>query len=270
MKKVRLDVCLTQANLFPSRETAQRYIRAGKVLVDETVIDKPGTPIDPEAAIRIQRQETEFAGRGGEKLDGALQEFGIDVTGLTAADLGASTGGFTDCLLKRGAQKVFAVDVGRGQLVYRLQTDPRVAVMDNTNCRYLKVQDFGTPVDLVVADLSFISIKTVFPAIQSILKEEGQSVLLIKPQFEVGKGKVGKKGIVRRKEDHIEVLLDFYQFFREQNWTVKHLAPSKIQGKTGNIEFLIHVLPNERENSISRKIVIDVVERAHRKENESL
>ncbi|MDX9754187.1 MAG: TlyA family RNA methyltransferase [bacterium] len=268
MKKVRLDLRLVQDAFFPSREAAQRYIRAGKVLVDEVVIDKPGALIDPVAPLRVQRQETEFAGRGGEKLEGALAEFGIAVRGLIAADLGASTGGFTDCLLKRGVQKVFAVDVGRGQLVYRLQTDPRVVVMDNTNCRYLEARHLGGPVDLVVADLSFISIKTVYLAIQSILKPEGQAVLLIKPQFEVGKGKVGKKGLVRHQEDHEEVLLDFYRFFREAQWAVRHIAPSIIQGKTGNIEFLIHVMPNPLVESIPPEAVLDAVGRAHRKENE--
>lgn len=263
MTKVRLDVLLVQKNLFCSRENAQRYIRAGKVLVKEMVIDKPGTLIDPSSTIRVQQQETTFAGRGGEKLEHALEEFQLDIRNLTAADLGASTGGFTDCLLKRGVQKVFAVDVGRGQLVYRLQTDPRVVVMDNTNCRFLDENSFGEQVDMVSGDLSFISLKTVFPAIQKICKPAGFAVLLIKPQFEVGKGKVGKKGIVRNKEDHKAVLTDFYHFFTAQNWPVLHLAPSKILGKTGNIEFLIHITSAAEKTSIPLESVDLTVERAH-------
>lgn len=264
MTKIRFDHLLIQNDFFDSRETAQRFIRAGKVLVNETVIDKPGTLINPDSVIRVQQPATTFAGRGGDKLDNALEEFQMDVQNLTVADLGASTGGFTDCLLKRGVKKVYAVDVGRGQLIYRLQTDPRVIVMDSTNCRHLNEFSFGEKVDLVVGDLSFISLKTIFPAMQKICKPNGNAVLLIKPQFEVGKGKVGKKGIVRNKEDHKAVLTDFYHYFTEENWHILHLAPSKILGKTGNMEFLIHITSCADQPSIPLECVEQAVERAHK------
>ncbi|MBD3265407.1 TlyA family rRNA (cytidine-2'-O)-methyltransferase [bacterium] len=263
MKKIRLDVVLSERNLVDSRESAQRYIRAGKVLIDEVVTDKPGIKIAADANIRILLPKTAFVSRGGDKLDGALETFHLNVNGLTAADLGASTGGFTDCLLQRGAKKVYAVDVGRGQLAYPLQTDSRVIVMDNTNCRYLDADALGEAVDLVVADLSFISLKTVFPAIESILKPSGFAVLLVKPQFEIGKGKVGKKGIVREKSDHVAVLMDCYRFFGEKTWSISQLAPSNIQGKTGNMEFLIHVSPQETKQSIVPDDIEAIVNKAH-------
>jgi 23S rRNA (cytidine1920-2'-O)/16S rRNA (cytidine1409-2'-O)-methyltransferase len=263
MAKPRLDVWLVEKELAPNRESAQRWIRAGKVLLNDTVIDKPGTKIDPDVAIRIQKPKTQFVGRGGEKLEGALAAFAVDVRDLRIADLGASTGGFTDCLLKRGAKKVYAIDVGRGQLAYRLQTDERVVVMDNTNCRYLDESMVGGAVDGVVGDLSFISIKTVFPAIAAILDSHGFAILLVKPQFEIGKGKVGKKGIVRDAGDHLAVLRDMVLFFEEKKWTVRHLAPSPIQGKSGNIEFLIHVLPQPSGETFPFSKIEEAVQKGH-------
>lgn len=263
MAKIRLDLYLMQNDLAGSREEAQRYIRAGKVLVNENVIDKPGTPVDIAANIRVKKPETSFASRGGLKLEEALRRFSIPVEGKVAADLGASNGGFTDCLLQKNVKKVYAVDVGHGQLSYHLQTDPRVVVMDRTNCRYLEEKHLGEPVDLVVADLSFISIKTVFLAITRILKRDGDAVFLIKPQFEIGKGRVGKKGIVKDPRDHFEVLLSCYHFFHEQEWSVIGACPSPIVGKTGNIEFLLHIRPGIEHSRMKEEDLELVVSEAH-------
>ncbi|NPU99009.1 MAG: TlyA family RNA methyltransferase [Candidatus Omnitrophica bacterium] len=264
--KIRLDQFLVQQNLARNREEAQRLIRAGKVRIEETVYDKPGIKVSSDAPVRIIQKGSSYASRGGLKLEAALRRFGIDVTGLTAADLGASTGGFTDCLLRHGAAKVFAVDVGRGQLAYPLQTDPRVVVMDRTNCRYLDTPALDGPVDLVVVDLSFIGIQTVFPAIARILKPAGQAIVLIKPQFEIGKEKVGKKGIVKNPMDHLDVLLACRRFFIEAGWAVRSVMPSPIAGKSGNIEFLMWIQPGGAELSIPPERIQAVVDEAHPKE----
>lgn len=237
--KVRLDQLLVETGRAASRDEARRLILAGAVLVDETVTDKPGAKVDPERPLRVNAPACPYAGRGGLKLEGALRRFEFRVRGLTAADLGASTGGFTDCLLQHGAARVFAIDVGRGQLAHKLQTDPRVTVMDRTNCRHLTAEDLGGPVDLVVADLSFIGLKTVFPAIERIARDGGLLIALIKPQFEIGKGRVGKRGLVKNPDDHAEVLLDLARFAEGRGWGVAGLCPSPIAGKTGNREFLI-------------------------------
>jgi len=264
--KFRLDLLLVQRELAENREEAQRLIRAGKVLVAESVVDKPGAKVDSEAPLRVAQRESRYAGRGGLKLEAALRRFQVDIAGSVVADLGASTGGFTDCLLHHGARKVFAVDVGYGQLDYRLQTDPRVVVMDRTNCRYLQAEDFGEPIDWVTADLSFISVKTVFPAIARILKAGGSALLLIKPQFEIGKGKVGKKGIVSRSEDHIQVLTECREFFLRAGWSVKGVAPSPIAGKSGNIEFLMMIADTD-EASLSLMDIDQAVREAHSTES---
>ncbi|MDP8245909.1 MAG: TlyA family RNA methyltransferase [Candidatus Hinthialibacter antarcticus] len=263
MAKQRLDALLASRGLAPSRETAQRYIRAGEVLVDETVFDKPGVQVDEDAVIRLTHKECDFASRGGLKLEKALNAFDIDVSGWTTADFGASNGGFTDCLLRRGAVKVFAIDVGHGQLAYNLQTDPRVVVMDKTNCRYVTQDDLGETVDLVTADLSFISIEKVLPAMQSILKPGGSVIVLVKPQFEIGKGKVGKKGVVRRREDHQQVLEDCYDAYTAAGWRIVGAAVSPITGKSGNIEFLYWMRYNQDQPSINRSELTEIVNNAH-------
>lgn len=263
MAKQRLDALLASRGLAPSRETAQRYIRAGEVLVDETVYDKPGVQIDENAVIRLTRKECDFASRGGLKLEEALNTFSIDVTGWTAADFGASNGGFTDCLLRRGAAKVFAVDVGHGQLAYHLQTDARVVVMDKTNCRYVTVDALGEPVDLVTADLSFISIEKVLPAMKLVLKPSGSVIVLVKPQFEIGKGKVGKKGVVRRREDHQQVLESCYDAYASAGWRIIGAAVSPITGKSGNIEFLFWMTLDQQQQSVDRQVLADAVTQAH-------
>ncbi len=262
MSKIRLDQLLINHELAQNREEAQRLIRAGKVLVEEKVVDKPGHKFTMDTTVRVKQKETSYVSRGGLKLEAALRRFSIHVQDWVAVDLGASTGGFTDCLLRFGAKKVFAIDVGYGQLAYELQVDPRVVVMDRTNCRYLKKEDFDQAIDLVVGDLSFISIKTVFPAIRNILNGKGELVLLIKPQFEIGKGRVGKKGIVRSKEDHYEVLSHCCAFFFQEKWSVLDLAPSPLQGKTGNMEFLLHSKPGLSQ-PIDEGVIRQVVEETY-------
>lgn len=263
MEKIRLDQLLVDRNLTANRNEAQRLIQAGKVLIKEVVADKPGVKVAADSPIRLLAPESPYVSRGGLKLEGAIQRFQVNVNQCVAADLGASTGGFTDCLLQRGASKVYAVDVGYGQLAYSLQIDPRVVVMDRTNTRYLTVDQLGGTVDLVVADLSFISVKTVFPAIQRILKETGCALLLIKPQFEIGKGRVGKKGIVRKIEDHIEVLAGCVSYIREAGWRAAGIAPSPITGKSGNIEFFLHVVPNVYGEEVTIERIQTAVREAH-------
>ncbi|MBN2329584.1 MAG: TlyA family RNA methyltransferase [Candidatus Omnitrophica bacterium] len=274
MEKIRLDQLLVDKKLTDNRNEAQRLIRAGVVLVREEVSDKPGVKVAKDAPIRLLKPESPYVSRGGLKLEGALKRFGIDPSGCIAADLGASTGGFTDCLLKHGARKVYAMDVGYGQLAYSLQIDPRVVVMDRTNTRYLTREDLGEAVDIVVADLSFISIRTVFPAIQRIIKEDGIAILLIKPQFEIGKGRVGKKGIVRKADDHAEVLEDCVLFLSQKGWRTVGIAPSPITGKSGNIEFLLYGAPSGSE-TLTSDAIRSIVQESHshanpdKKSNES-
>jgi 23S rRNA (cytidine1920-2'-O)/16S rRNA (cytidine1409-2'-O)-methyltransferase len=264
MEKIRLDQLLVDKNLTANRNEAQRLIRAGKVFIREEVADKPGVKVAADSLIRLLAPESPYVGRGGLKLEGAIRRFQINVNQCIAADLGASTGGFTDCLLQRGASKVYAVDVGYGQLAYSLQIDPRVVVMDRTNTRYLTVDHLGEAVDIVVADLSFISVKTVFPAIQRVLKNTGCALLLIKPQFEIGKGRVGKKGIVRKIEDHIDVLAGCVDYIREVGWRAAGIVPSPITGKSGNIEFFLHVIPNIHGEEVTIERIQDAVREAHK------
>ncbi len=263
MAKQRLDCLLVERELVLNREHAQRLIRAGKVLVNETVADKPGHKFEWDVKLRINAKESPFVGRGGLKLESALSQFNLDVSGFIVADLGASTGGFTDCLLKHGAAKVYAIDVGYGQLAMPLQNDSRVIVMDRTNCRFLTDDDLGEKVDLVVADLSFISLRTVFPAMQRILKEEGETIVLIKPQFEIGKGRVGKKGIVRKIEDHMEVINECRMFYIHNGWRMKGLIASPIQGKEGNSEFLAYLSTKTDAENITLEMVESIIRKAH-------
>lgn len=261
--KTRLDQLLIERALANTRDEAQRLIRAGQVLVEETVCDKPGHKVDGRAAVRVQQRETPYVSRGGLKLAQALAQFAIDVAGWVCADLGASTGGFTDCLLRYGAARVYAIDVGYGQLAYSLQVDERVVVMDRTNCRYVRQETLGEQVDLVVGDLSFISVQKVREAIESITKPGGELVLLIKPQFEIGKGRVGKKGLVSRPEDHAEVLQTSFDFWQEAGWRIHGICASPIQGKSGNLEFLLHASRSGARACMARESIMGIVEQAH-------
>lgn len=239
--KRRLDVLLVERGLAPSRERAQAYIIAGRVLVDERKLEKPGIAVAADAALRLLGDEPKFVSRGGLKLEHALRSFAIDVTGMECMDVGASTGGFTDCLLQAGAAKVWAVDVGYGQLAEKLRTDPRVMNLERTNIRALAPADVGA-VDLVVIDASFISLELVLPAALPFLKPDGQVVALVKPQFEVGKGKVGKGGVVRDPALHAEVNARMQELVAGLGKRPAGLVESPITGqKSGNREFLLWI-----------------------------
>ncbi len=237
--KERLDKLLVARGLAESREKAQALILAGEVYVEGQRVDKAGTKVPQEARIEVRREVLPYVSRGGLKLEHALKAFGLKVEGLVCADLGASTGGFTDCLLKHGAQKVYAVDVGRGQLHFRLREDPRVVVMEGINARYLKAEDLPEPVDLITIDVSFISLTKILPAAVKLLKPGGLIVTLIKPQFEVGRGRVGKGGVVRDPALHQEVIAKIKDFAQELGLEVLGLTESPLLGPAGNKEFLI-------------------------------
>ncbi len=235
-KKIRLDVAVYERELAVSRAKAQGLIMAGEVLVNGTRIDKAGTRVTDEDEITIKNRPR-FVSRGGEKLAGALEHFHYDPSGKIAADVGACTGGFTDCLLQNGTQRVYAIDVGYGQLDYRLRIDERVEVIERTNARYLEALD--EPVDLVVIDASFISLQLLLPAIKGWLTPQADVIALIKPQFEAGKDDVGKGGIVRDADIHGRVLIETLTFAQSIDLHVVDLAISSIKGSTGNQEFLV-------------------------------
>lgn len=239
--KERLDVLLVQRGLLESREKAKAVIMSGEVFVGGQRVDKAGTMIDPEAQIEVRGSHCPYVSRGGLKLEKALRDFGVDPTGYVCSDSGASTGGFTDCLLQKGAKKVFAIDVGYGQLAWSIRTDPRVVCMERTNIRYVTPEDIGEPLDLSVVDVSFISLNIVLPAIRELLKPDGQVLCLIKPQFEAGREKVGKKGVVRDPAVHMEVLEHFIALAKRLDFTIRNLTFSPVKGPEGNIEFLGHL-----------------------------
>ncbi|MBE6954310.1 MAG: TlyA family RNA methyltransferase [Ruminococcaceae bacterium] len=239
--KERIDILMVSRGLAESREKARAIIMSGDVFVAGVRVDKPGTSIDSEAEIEVRGVQCPYVSRGGLKLEKALRDFGVDPTGYVCSDSGASTGGFTDCLLQKGAKKVFAIDVGYGQLAWSIRNDPRVVTMERTNIRYVKPEDLGEPLDLSVVDVSFISLKIVLPAIRALLKPEGQVVCLIKPQFEAGREKVGKKGVVRDPAVHLEVLQNFTALADELGFRICGLTFSPVKGPEGNIEFLGHL-----------------------------
>lgn len=235
----RLDAELVRRKLLPSRTAAQEAIAAGGVEVDGLVATKAATQVDDNASIRLAPEPARFVSRGGLKLEAALDTFGIAVTGRSAIDVGASTGGFTDCLLQRGAAAVAALDVGYGQIDWSIRTDPRVAVHERINARHMDVARIGGPFDVVVADLSFISLRTVAPALASAGNADADWVLLVKPQFEAGRGRVGKGGIVRDVAVRAEALRNVVESFRELGLECHGVADSPIQGAKGNREFLL-------------------------------
>ena len=259
--KHRLDLLMTERGLCDSRSRAQALIMSGAVFVDGQKCDKAGTPVADDAAVEVRGETCPFVSRGGLKLEKALREFGVDPTGYVCSDSGASTGGFTDCLLQKGAKKVFAIDVGYGQLAWALRTDPRVVCMERTNIRYVTPEDLGEPLDLSVVDVSFISLRLVLPAVQKLLKPTGQVLCLIKPQFEAGKDKVGKKGVVREKSTHVEVLEQFLGLADELGFTVRNLTFSPVKGPEGNIEFLGHL--SMQPADVERPDVAALVDAAH-------
>lgn len=229
-----------ERELVPSRTYAKAVIMSGVVYVDDQKIDKAGTLVDTNSTIIVRQAKRKYVSRGGLKLEAALEHFDINVKGVVAMDVGASTGGFTDCLLQHGAQKVYAVDVGYGQLDWSLRNDNRVVVKERLNCRYLKHADIGEPVDIAVIDVSFISLTKILEPVLGLLKNKGKLIALIKPQFEVGKGEVGKGGIVRSETMHKEVIKKISKKLRELDCEVLGVIPSPITGADGNREFLVY------------------------------
>lgn len=237
--KQRLDKLVLERGLAPSIETARALIMAGQVVAGDHTVDKAGQQVTIDAEIRLKGESIPYVSRGGLKLRRALDRFGIDVTGLVAVDVGSSTGGFTDCLLQAGAVRVFAIDVGYGQLAWKLQQDPRVVSMEKTNIRYVTPDQLDGEPDLAVVDASFIALAKVLPATAGLLKPGGRIIALIKPQFEVGKGEVGKGGIVRDPAAHEKVIEDVRRTASDLGLTVTGLCESPITGADGNREFLI-------------------------------
>ena len=240
-QKIRLDIALTDQNLVPSRQRAQALILAGKVLVNQVPVTKPGTRITKDDRIRIKPYDLPFVSRGGIKLSKAIERFRIDTLNRNCMDVGASTGGFTDCLLQKGAARVVAVDVGYGQLAWKLRQDPRVIVLERANIRHLPLESVPFPIDLVVIDVSFISLKIVVPAVKKFLGKHADLLPLIKPQFEVGKGHVGKGGVVKDVMLHRQVVESLQRFFLTSGFDVHGVIESPIKGPKGNTEFLCHL-----------------------------
>ena len=236
--KTRLDVLLVEQGLQESRQKAQATIMSGLVFVDGQRVDKPGTAVPNTASIEIRGRVLPYVSRGGLKLEKAMATFPIDLHGAVCGDIGASTGGFTDCMLQNGAQKVYAVDVGYGQLAWKLRSDPRVVCLERTNARYLTHEQVPDELDFASVDVSFISLKLILPAVCGLLKPEGHVVCLVKPQFEAGREKVGKKGVVRDPDVHLEVLENFLDHAKDSGFTVLDITFSPICGPEGNIEYL--------------------------------
>ena len=260
--KKRLDVLLTERGHAENRTKAQAIIMSGQVYVNGQKADKPGVSYEETVDIEVRdNHPCPYVSRGGLKLEKALRDFGVKPEGYVCSDSGASTGGFTDCLLQQGAKKVFAIDVGYGQLDWKIRSDPRVVVMERTNVRYVTPEDLGEPLDLSVVDVSFISLKIVLPVIKTFLKPTGQVLCLIKPQFEAGKDKVGKKGVVRDPAIHKEVLDSFVELADSLEMKILGLTFSPVKGPEGNIEFLGHLTLNDQPGI--RPDTADVVAQAH-------
>ncbi len=240
-QKERLDILLVERGLAETRSKAQAIIMSGEVYAGGQKADKPGMSYPSDVELEVRGSACPYVSRGGLKLEKALRDFGVAVNGFVCSDSGASTGGFTDCLLQAGAAKVYAIDVGYGQLAWKLRQDPRVVCMERTNIRYVTPEDIGEPLDLSVVDVSFISLSIVLPAVVRLLKPEGQVLSLIKPQFEAGREKVGKKGVVRDPAVHREVLEKFVALAEGLGLTIRALTYSPVKGPEGNIEFLAHL-----------------------------
>lgn len=262
--KQRLDVLLVERDLCSSRQQAQRLIQAGEVLVDEQVVDKPGTEVDVSAQIQV-RERSRFVSRGGEKLAKAMELFAIPVEGRICLDGGISTGGFTDCLLQAGAKQVYGVDVGYGQVDWRLRNDSRVILKERTNLRYLTLDELygqSEAADLAVVDVSFISLTKILPALWQLLQAPREAVLLVKPQFEVGKDRVGKKGVVRDPKDQANAIFQVLQAAHELGWQYKGLTWSPVTGPAGNIEYLLWLGMDSENPSPELKIINQIADAA--------
>lgn len=262
MKKERLDALLVNRGMFESRAKAQAAIMAGQVLVNEQKIEKAGTAVNPECTIRLLGNKLPYVSRGGLKLEKALQIFPISVAEKVVADVGASTGGFTDCALQNGAVKVYALDVGYGQLAWKLRQDERVINMERTNVRYLEEDSLPEKVDAVTIDVAFISLDKILPAVHKILKDSGFVVALIKPQFEAGKENIGKKGVVKDAGVHEDVINNVISFAKQEGFGIAGLDFSPIKGPEGNIEYLLYMTMGN-DDAISPEYVHDLVGKSH-------
>ena len=264
-KKERLDILLVEKGIFPTREKAKSAIMAGEVLVEGERVNKSGQRIKAESNISVIKKETAYVSRGGEKLEKAVEVFNINVKGKRVIDVGASTGGFTDCLLKFGAEKVYCIDVGYGQLAWKLQKDNRVVVIDRTNIRYLTSDKFDDLFELATIDVSFISLDKVLPTVYNLIKERGEVIALIKPQFEAGREFIQKGGLVKKAEVHQMVIERVGDEAQKIGFSIQALTFSPLKKASGNIEYLIYLVKNSGKDKIDNfpQIVEEVVKQAH-------
>lgn len=262
MKK-RLDVLVYEKGFTESREKAKAVIMAGQVYVDNQKADKCGTAYDENANIEVRGNVQKYVSRGGLKLEKAIQNFDFDLSGKTTMDIGASTGGFTDCMLQNGAKKVYSIDVGYGQLAWKLRNDERVVNLERTNMRKVTKEQVPDEIDFFSVDVSFISLKLILPVARQLMSENAQAVCLIKPQFEAGREKVGKKGVVRDPAVHIEVVKNIVNFCLENGFDVLNLDFSPIKGPEGNIEYLIHIMKSDEPKLITDVTAVELVEKSH-------
>ena len=262
--KERLDVLLMKRGLAETREKAKTTLMAGLVLVNGQKIDKAGTMVKEDAELRVLGDAIPYVSRGGLKLEKAMETFNINMEGKVVADIGASTGGFTDCALQRGAAKVFAIDVGYGQLAWKLRSDSRVVNMERTNIRYVRPEDIGELLDFASIDVAFISLTKVLEPAKALLKDTGEIVALIKPQFEAGRGNVGKKGVVRDPEVHRSVIRAVIDYSREIGFSPVGLTFSPIKGPEGNIEYLVHLVQSSEFSALTEETIDEIVDEAHK------
>ena len=263
-KKERLDILLVEKGICNSRERAKTNIMAGLVFVDGHRVDKAGEKVNRDAEIIFKGEELKYVSRGGLKLEKAMNEFKISLDNKVCMDIGASTGGFTDCMLQNGAAKVFSVDVGYGQFAWKLRVDERVVCMERTNIRYVTSEDIGDKLDFASIDVSFISLRTIMPAVKNLLKDNGEVVALIKPQFEAGRDKVGKKGVVRDKAVHKEVVTNIANYLIENDFNIIGMSFSPIKGPEGNREYLVYFSKDkEKESDFSLDQIDEIIEQSH-------
>ncbi len=262
----RLDIYLFEQGYFDSREKAKSNIMAGNVMVNGVRRDKPGEKIKEIKLIEIKQKEINYVSRGGLKLEKAIEVFDFQLEDMTGMDIGASTGGFTDCMLQNGATKVYAIDVGYGQLDYGLRQDPRVISMERKNFRYMTLEDVGEQVDRVTMDVSFISIKKLLDSVRILLKDKGEGIILIKPQFEAGREHVGRNGIIKDKAIHKKVLIDITSTLQQRGFTILGLDFSPVKGTKGNIEYICHLrkeVESEDIEEITMNLIDNVVDLSH-------
>ena len=262
-EKLRLDVALVENGLCESREKAKAYIMAGQVYVNGQKSVKAGVTVKPEDKLEIRGKQMPFVSRGGLKLQKAVDCFGLRLDNCICMDIGASTGGFTDCMLQHGAKKVYSIDVGYGQLAWKLRTDERVVNLERTNFRYVTRETVPDDIDFASVDVSFISLKLIVPVMRELLKDGGESVCLIKPQFEAGRDKIGKKGVVRELSTHVEVVTAISEFVLGNGFDILNLDFSPVKGPEGNIEYLIYIKKSDAPKSFLERSYEEIVTESH-------